>query len=347
MIRPPRLLILCVLALLACVSGALPLRALTPASRDTAVVPRPPARSFCPGERFEIRTPPLSSEPYIDLTIGGRTGPFLVDYAATASSVEKGLLAASDAPITLAGPKLPGLPQRNQFMVADRNIVHQGVGEQLGVIGTDFLSKMVVEMRFENANDEHLVVSASCDTRGLGSRGFWRFDQKGFFSADAAGPRANVPVLYIDFQNDAGGAAVGAKTWAQIDPGYGDGVWPYSIDINQAYYEMLVAANVPLVEIDSVTLEDCKQVARTDRVYGMPGHRLRFETPDGQVMYRHKGFHLVRKGTGSGQCGGIVTISEPAAQFGASFLRVFGRLIFDPARESVWILPTLFKDSAP
>ncbi|WP_420125949.1 hypothetical protein [Longimicrobium sp.] len=335
-------------ALIGCTSRAAPVLNVAPDSPGDSFVPRASAQSFCPGERFSIKTPPLSSEPYVELTVGGRRGPFLIDYGATASSVEKGLLANGDGPVTLAGPELPGLPERNRFEVYDRNVVQQGVGDQLGVIGTDLLSKMVVEMRFENANDEHLVVSERCDTDGLGARGFWRFDQKGFFSANPVGQsRANVPVLYIDFQNGWSGNAIGTRTWAQIDPGYGDAVWPYSVDINDAYYAMLIAANLPLVEVASTTVEDCEKVARTDLVYVLPGHLLRIEAPDGAAMYRHSSVYLVRKGKGSGECGGIATIGEPAAQLGSSFLRVLGRMIFDPAREAVWILPTIFREQVP
>jgi len=347
MIPPPRAFLLSI-TLAECTFFSTSILSQNPVPGGAAADSRSVANSFCPGERFSIKTPPLSSEPYVELTVDGRSGPFLIDFGATASSVEKGLLATSDGPVTLAGPQLPNLPARNRFDVYDRNVVQQGVGDQHGVIGTDFLSKMVVEMRFENANDEHLVVSMSCDTSGLGARGFWRFDQKGFFSSNPIGQsHANVPVLYIDFQEGSNGDAIGAKTWAQIDPGYGDAVRPYSIDINDAYYEKLVAANAPLVEIDSMRLEDCMGVERTDRVYVMPGHRLRIEARDGAAMYRHSGFYLVRKGKSSVRCGGIATIDEPAAQFGASFLRVFGRMIFDPAREAVWVLPTTFQVLVP
>ncbi|HIK44643.1 MAG TPA: hypothetical protein IGR64_07105 [Leptolyngbyaceae cyanobacterium M65_K2018_010] len=309
------------------------------AVEDPAIAP-----SYCPGVRFSIQTPPLSSEPYIQLTVDGQTGPFLIDYAATASSVEKGVLATGDAPITLAGPALPGLPEQNPFLVSDRDITALGVGDQLGVIGTDMLSQVVVEMRYDNANDEHLLVSRDCDTRALAEQGFWRFDQTGFFSADPTQQiRPNVPVLFIDFQAGLHGGAVGTKTWAQLDSGYGDGVRPYSIDINEAYYAQLVAADLPLVEVDSLEFNDCQGTLRTDRVYVLPGYWLRLEDAEGAAMYRQASFYLVRKGQGSGQCGGIATMDEPAAQFGASFLRVLGQIIFDPANESVWVLPTTFR----
>jgi hypothetical protein len=268
----------------------------------------------------------------------------LVDYAATASSVERGPYTITEDSVTLAGPALPALPERNLFAVFDRDINQQGVGEQYGVIGTDILSQVVVEMRFENANDTHLVISETCDTSELGSRGFWRFDQTGFFSATPEGSRANVPVLQIDFQEGSAGGAVGVKTWAQIDPGSGDAVRPYSIDINDIYYDNLVAAGVPLVEVERIDLTDCRRTSRTDIVYVIAGHLLRIEDSTGAAMYRHSSFHLIRKGIGSGQCGGIAMLNEPAAQFGASFLRVFGRMIFDPANEAVWILPTTFRD---
>lgn len=304
------------------------------------------AQPFCPGQRLSIYTPPLSSEPYVALTVGNLTGPFLIDYGATQSSLEGTLWNIETGPVDMTGPALPGLPPSNRFLVSNRNMTQQGVGRQHGVIGTDLLSKMVVELRYENANDEHLVVSSRCDTSGLAARGFWRFGQRGFFSARSPPGQLlpNVPVLHIDFQKGWGGAALGAKTWAQIDPGFGDPVRPYSIDVNEAYLAQLKARQVPLVEVDSVVLNDCMNTPRTDRVYVVPGHMLRLEDETGKVMYRQSSFHVVLKGKGAPQCGGIAHMVVPAAQFGASFLRLLGRTIFDPFNEAVWILPTLFSD---
>jgi hypothetical protein len=36
-------------------------------------------------------------------------------------------------------------------------------------------------------------------------------------------------------------------------------------------------------------------------------------------------------------CGGIADFPEPAAQLGASFLRLFGAVIFDPVAATVWL----------
>jgi hypothetical protein len=36
-------------------------------------------------------------------------------------------------------------------------------------------------------------------------------------------------------------------------------------------------------------------------------------------------------------CGGIADLSEPAAQLGASFLSLFGAVIFDPKTTTVWL----------
>jgi hypothetical protein len=36
-------------------------------------------------------------------------------------------------------------------------------------------------------------------------------------------------------------------------------------------------------------------------------------------------------------CGGIADMAEPAAQLGASFLGLFGEVIFDPRNATVWL----------
>ena len=46
-------------------------------------------------------------------------------------------------------------------------------------------------------------------------------------------------------------------------------------------------------------------------------------------------FHLIVKRPNA--CGGIADMAEPAAQLGASFLRLFGTIVFDPKNATVWL----------
>ncbi|HEY9752050.1 MAG TPA: hypothetical protein V6C46_03810, partial [Coleofasciculaceae cyanobacterium] len=93
----PRLTVLLLpIMIVGLASGSTPIFKLQPTFSNPMPGLLPISDSFCPGDRFPIKTPPLSSEPYIELTVGGKTGPFLIDYGATTSSVEKGLLASSD-----------------------------------------------------------------------------------------------------------------------------------------------------------------------------------------------------------------------------------------------------------
>lgn len=335
------------LALLASPLGCAQVQGIArPEASPVAAIP-PSVGPYCPGERYEVRTPPLSSELYVELTIGGRTGPFLIDYGATSSSVEAGVLAPGGGSVELTGPSWPGVPSRVRYSVFDRNVDVRGVGTQWGVIGTDLLSRVVVEVRLEDATDPHLVVSDQCDTSGLRARGFWRFDQRGHFGASGSGSaRANVPVVWVDLQAGAGGPGLGARAWAQIDPGYGDAVWPYSVDVNEALFHQLESAGAPLTEVGRVPVTDCEGVERLDSVYVAPGHRLRIEDETGTAMYRVEGFYIVRKGAASASCKGIATLAEPGAQLSASFLRLFGRVVFDPTDSAVWVLPTPFDDLA-
>jgi hypothetical protein len=76
----------------------------------TATPPR------CEGQSFDLVTAPGGRSPYIRLAVDGRTGPFLLDYGATTSS-------------------LPSFPT-GQFNQAKYAIDSAPPGGQLGVIGS-------------------------------------------------------------------------------------------------------------------------------------------------------------------------------------------------------------------
>src|SRR5687768_8137157 len=98
------------------------------------------AQVRCPGTRLDVLAPPISSEPYVQLQIGQRTGPFLIDYAATESSVEPAIWGpSSGGSMSLSGPAWPGVPGTNTYRTLARNVRYRGVGQQHGVIGTDIL----------------------------------------------------------------------------------------------------------------------------------------------------------------------------------------------------------------
>src|SRR4051794_11663949 len=65
------------------------------------------ARSPCGGTRFDVQTVAADSRPFVRLTLGGRTGPFLLDFGATASTVARSVWNAPGPDIRLSGFNLP------------------------------------------------------------------------------------------------------------------------------------------------------------------------------------------------------------------------------------------------
>jgi len=63
---------------------------------------------------------------------------------------------------------------------------------------------------------------------------------------------------------------------------------------------------------------------------------LRIENEQGKQIAEAEDFHLIVKPPNS-HAGASRTWPEPAAQLGASFLGLFGEVIFDPRNATVWL----------
>ena len=151
---------------------------------------------------------------------------------------------------------------------------------------------------------------------------------KALFSSrpSTGGKLPNVPVVFVRFGE--------IRAWAQIDTGYEDLVYAHSMDINQALFEQLVNSNVELNHIGDIQIFTCEG-RETRHVYRLKDVPLVIETDKGAPVLRVAAFHLILKPPNG--CGGIAALSTPAAQLGASFLRTFGTVIFDPTSETVWV----------
>ena len=102
--------------------------------------------------------------------------------------------------------------------------------DPVGVIGTDILSRVTMEF---NSGTAYLSVK-SCSSVALRGAGFIPVNQTGFFWSDPTllnEGRPNVPVLFLGLGE--------VHVAAQIDTGYDDELYPYSIDINQALFDRL------------------------------------------------------------------------------------------------------------
>jgi hypothetical protein len=280
--------------------------------------------ALCGGRPYARMSVPEGASPYVDLTADGIKGPFLLDYGATRSSLSAAAFPRSDGSIRTAAISLPGIESAD-FHLARYDLLLQPKKGQLGVIGDDLLSRLTVQL---SGNVAYLGAE-SCRPEALVARSLTPVAQNGFFSSDPSKIKAglpNVPVVFLRLGE--------VRAWAQIDTGYEDAVYPRSVDVNQALFDRLVRSGVKINHVDDIDVWTCD--GREGRpVYQVEDRPLTIETEQGKAIVETKDFHLVVKPANA--CGGIADFPEPAAQLGASFLRLFRVIIFDPKNATVWL----------
>lgn len=281
----------------------------------------------CPGQRFAIDSVAGGSAPYIRLTVGSHSGPFLLDYGTTGSTLSADLVnGRAGGTVAVDNFTLPTFANA-RFGLAHYRIPRPPAGGQVGVVGTDALSLLTADFAFTPRGADVVLSVASCDAASLRRRGLVPIGQAGFFSSSPASlpsTRSNVPVLYLRLGD--------VTTWAQIDTGYDDLQAPLSIDINDALFRRLRAAGVPLTPAPPLTIATCAGV-ETREVYVLEDAAVMSET--GAPIHRLGRVNLVRKVASN--CGGIAGLDEPAAQAAASVLVRLGAVVFDPRAEQVWV----------
>jgi len=277
--------------------------------------------ALCGGIRYELDNVRNGLPPYIELTADGVSGRFLLDFGATTSSVSASVFATSTETVKSVSLSLPGF--------------HHGVFElkrydlprdrQLGVIGTDFLSQLSAQI----TESAVFLGEQPCQPTTMRAHGFVPISQEHFFSSDPSAMDArlpNVPIVFLRL-----GAT---RVWAQIDTGYDDVIYPHTVDINQALYERLIKDGMRLRQVSEITVSTCEG-RETRPVYSLMDDSLIVETDQAQPIVRIENFYLTLKQANG--CGGIGAMSEPAAQLGASFLRLFRAIVFDPKSKTVWL----------
>jgi hypothetical protein len=153
--------------------------------------------------------------------------------------------------------------------------------------------------------------------------------QKNFFSSDPSitgGKYPNVPVVFLSLGE--------VHIWAQIDTGYDDAVYAHSVDINEALFQRLTTQGMTLDHLADINVSTCEG-SESRHVYTVKDLSLVIETDDSIPIMRVGTFYLILKPANG--CGGIGTMSIPAAQLGASFLQTFGTTVFDPQFGTVWL----------
>ena len=277
--------------------------------------------ALCGGIRYALDNVRNGLSPHIELTADGVSGPFLLDFGATTSSLSERVFATSTETVKSVSLSLPSFHQ-GFFELKRYDLPHH---RQLGVIGTDFLSLLSVQI----TESAVFLGEQPCQPTTMRAHGFVPVSQEHFFSSDPSAitaRRPNVPIIFLRL-----GAA---RVWAQIDTGYDDALYPHSVDINQALYRQLINDGMRLRHVSDITVSTCEG-RETRPVYSLIDDPLIVETDQAQPIVRTQNFYLILKQANG--CGGIGAMSEPAAQLGASFLRLFQAIVFDPKSKTVWL----------
>ena len=279
--------------------------------------------ALCGGRPYKRASVPDGTSPYVELTADGATGPFLLDYGATRSSLSADTFPGPDGAARSAAISLPGV-ERGDFHLAHYGLLRQPEKGQLGVIGANLLSRLTVQL----TDDAAYLGSEPCSREALIARGLVPIAQNGFFSSEPSADMRlpNVPVVFVRLGE--------VRVFAQIDTGYEDAVYAHSVDINKAMFERLMASGIKLDRAGDIDIWTCDGRERRPR-YTVEDHPLQIEDEQGRSIVDVDDFHLIVKPPDA--CGGIADMTEPAAQLGASFLRAFGTIVFDPKNATVWL----------
>ena len=283
--------------------------------------------SICGGTRIPLDTS-VFSKPFVNLTLGGDNGHFLLDTGATHSQVEMRRYGASEgSKIFLSGFSLP-LMQSGLFSAADLRPFSAPIGGSLGTLGTDLLSLRSLEFHYVQPQP-FVTLGRACDQGVLRDAGFVAVGLPGYYGADLSRLKSgmpNVPVISL---------RIGQITFpAQVDTGYGDlpqGV----VQINAALMRILRDTGMPvhLLPSDVVTVS-CSGTYSYER-WQIEHDELSIVTVGGHTVSRFPPPLLeVKTDT---RCSGISTFTEPFAQIGASWLSRWGMSVFDGLNSAVWI----------
>ncbi|WP_200974396.1 hypothetical protein [Echinicola sp. 20G] len=284
-----------------------------------------------------------SQMPYVALSVDGHQGYFLIDYAATLSTIDTSAFTkGSPAPI---GPSTNfnnfdfyGSWGKVTLIHADYSHL-QGLGgiKQAGIIGTDFLSLNAYLLDYENGKI-YRSKEGECTESWLATHGFKPASSAGYFADQISKLQdnctSNVPTIPVRIGK--------TMAMAQIDPGFDDGIYPHSVNINKAFFDVLEASGVFMQELPEAnfTLSTCVE-GITEKVKAFQiADDTKFEIigMDGSPVMITSDFYIFLKNPPNAiqSCGGIGTWKIPAAQLGASFLASAKQVFFDPFHSKVW-----------
>ncbi len=298
--------------------------------------------------------------PYVDVPVGGESGYFVLDFGSTYSSID---LTAFASP----GPTTTGCDAAELGVVCtvegfaffaspgDVELTTEsfaGVGgtvAQAGILGTDFLSEHVITLDY--AGTRVYAAASACSDSVLEAAGYVPLPVAGYYENDLslldsatviygdAGAGVSVPNVPTVPVSVAGASAV-----AQLDTGFDDAVTPFSVNINVAFHDAIVAAEPGALVRDSSldeSLTTCVDgVSESVEAYRLAsGVTFDFVQVSGAAARGYAQAVLFVKETpeAASSCGGIGTWTVPAAQVGASFYVDMGSMVLDPYGATVWM----------
>jgi hypothetical protein len=307
--------------------------------------------------------------PFVTVKLGaapGSPGAFLIDFASTASWVDlQGFTAPVPVPTSCLGnPAIPGaLCQFSDFdyfgswgqvalTTADYSALTT-TPRECGILGTDFLSLNPTVLDFGG----HRIISSKggtfCADAELIDAGFSSLSTVGFFTNN---PNTLTPLSQVITD---GGASVigytvpnvptvkvrvaGVEALAQFDTGFDDNLVRHSININEAYFQALLA-QAPTALVRDVALDQfistCVGLTENAEGYRLAaGQSAAFVSETGALLRSQPNAVLFVKHTPAAAriCGGIGTWNVPAAQIAGSYFVEASAVIFDPVRQRVWL----------
>lgn len=289
--------------------------------------------------------------PYVQVSISGRTGYFVLDFGATISTLTPSGFDAPGPPAPQAGTvdrygpfEFFGPWPQVRLDLQLQAPVTQRV-RQAGVIGTDFLATHVYTLDYRAGRLHRASVSDFCRADELARAGFQPLTTRDYYAAQPATlscPRAGGPGHCVNVPTVP--VRIGpVQAVAQLDTGYDDGQQPFSLNINAALFEALQRAGVPLTPRPDIALQLSTCVPglaeRIDAWQLGAGTPSGLVDEQGRLLPRGAGaitLFVKRTPAAAAHCGGIGTWREPAAQLGASFV-ASGALVVDPFNARVWV----------
>ena len=281
--------------------------------------------------------------PYASARVNDVTsGMFLIDLATTRSTID---LSVFDIRPTATGCDSNQLGQSCTFdafalfgdwgqvslRTADHSDVHGSVREA-GILGTDFLSVVALTLDYRRGRAYHAAESSFCTDTQLTAAGLVALDTSGYFGSDLSKLKPgvpNVPTVPV--------AIAGAEAVAQLDTGFDDSLVPFSVNVNEAFFDAVPAGTLIRAAGKDLTLSTCVGINEPVEAYTLASGST-FDV--GTVGHFGNAVIFVKRTPAAARsCGGIGTWSEPAAQIGTSFFRDLGKVVFDPFGARVWAKP--------